>query len=53
MLPGMNAGTSTRTVALAQANRDPFPADLVATVIDERTPAKGHGGGDMPVWGAW
>lgn len=41
----------TDLTTLAQANKGPFPAELVATVIDGRKPAKGHGGGDMPVWG--
>jgi mono/diheme cytochrome c family protein len=36
---------------LAQSNGGTFPAELVARVIDGRNPVKGHGGGDMPVWG--
>jgi mono/diheme cytochrome c family protein len=28
-----------------------FPVELVAQIIDGRNPVKGHGGGDMPVWG--
>jgi mono/diheme cytochrome c family protein len=28
-----------------------FDAALVAQVIDGRNPVRGHGGGDMPVWG--
>jgi mono/diheme cytochrome c family protein len=28
-----------------------FPADDVFRMIDGRKPLKGHGGGDMPVWG--
>lgn len=36
---------------LAAANGGTYPADLVARAIDGRSPLKGHGGGDMPVWG--
>ena len=36
---------------LARANGGTFPSDLVARIIDGRSPVKGHGGGDMPVWG--
>jgi mono/diheme cytochrome c family protein len=36
---------------LARTNGGAFPGELVARVIDGRKPAKGHGGGDMPVWG--
>lgn len=32
-------------------NQGTFPRDLVAQIIDGREPVKGHGGGDMPVWG--
>ncbi len=32
-------------------NQGTFPRDLVAKIIDGREPVKGHGGGDMPVWG--
>ena len=28
-----------------------FPVEMVARIIDGRNPVKGHGGGDMPVWG--
>lgn len=28
-----------------------FPAERVARTIDGRTPAKGHGNSEMPVWG--
>jgi len=28
-----------------------WDADAVARIIDGRNPVKGHGGGDMPVWG--
>jgi len=37
--------------ALARSNGGTFPADMVAQIIDGRHPVKGHGGGDMPVWG--
>jgi len=36
---------------LTKANNGTFPADMVYKVIDGKTPVKGHGGGDMPVWG--
>ena len=35
----------------ARNNKDTFPRELVAKIIDGREPVKGHGGGDMPVWG--
>jgi mono/diheme cytochrome c family protein len=37
--------------ALASTNGGTFPAEMVARIIDGRNPVKGHGGGDMPVWG--
>lgn len=34
------------------AKRDgSFSTDQVARIIDGRKPVKGHGGGDMPIWG--
>lgn len=36
---------------LSEINGGTFPAELIARVIDGRKPIKGHGGGDMPVWG--
>ena len=36
---------------IAQRAGGEFPAERVARTIDGRSPAKGHGGGDMPVWG--
>ena len=52
---GPLASTLRRTprdlTTLAASNGGHFPADLVAQVIDGRKPAKGHGGGEMPVWG--
>jgi len=36
---------------LASNNGGTYPSDLVARMIDGRAPVKGHGGGDMPVWG--
>jgi mono/diheme cytochrome c family protein len=32
-------------------NNGTFPKELVARIIDGREAVKGHGGGDMPVWG--
>jgi mono/diheme cytochrome c family protein len=37
--------------ALAKNNKGAYPRDLVARIIDGRNPVRGHGGGDMPVWG--
>jgi hypothetical protein len=36
---------------IAKRNGGVFPAEQVALIIDGRRPVKGHGGGDMPVWG--
>ena len=36
---------------LTKRNEGIFPAEMVAQVIDGKTSVKGHGGGDMPVWG--
>ena len=36
---------------LSARNKGDFPAEMVARIIDGRDPVKGHGGGDMPVWG--
>jgi hypothetical protein len=37
--------------ALAKNNKGTYPRELVARIIDGRDPVRGHGGGDMPVWG--
>lgn len=36
---------------IAARNGGVFNADQVAQIIDGRNPVKGHGGGQMPVWG--
>lgn len=36
---------------IARRNGGEFPSDQVAKIIDGRNPVKGHGGGDMPIWG--
>ena len=36
---------------IGKRNKGEFPADEVFKTIDGRTPVKGHGGPDMPVWG--
>lgn len=36
---------------IAKRNKGVFAADEVFRIIDGRTPVKGHGGPDMPVWG--
>jgi len=36
---------------IAKRNGGSFPTEQVARIIDGRRQVKGHGGGDMPVWG--
>jgi mono/diheme cytochrome c family protein len=36
---------------LAGKNGGTFDKELVKRIIDGKNPVKGHGGGDMPVWG--
>jgi mono/diheme cytochrome c family protein len=36
---------------IAKRNAGTFSSEQVARIIDGRRPVKGHGGGDMPVWG--
>jgi mono/diheme cytochrome c family protein len=36
---------------MAQNNKGTYDRDLVRRIIDGKNPVKGHGGGDMPVWG--
>ena len=36
---------------IAQRNGGTFPTDRVAQIIDGRRAVKGHGRGEMPVWG--
>lgn len=36
---------------IAKRNQGVFPSDQVFRTIEGRTPVKGHGGPDMPVWG--
>lgn len=36
---------------IAKRNGGSFPADKVAHIVDGRSPLKGHGGAEMPVWG--
>lgn len=37
---------------LSKNNGGTFPRDMVFQIIDGSTKVKGHGGGDMPEWGA-
>ena len=37
--------------ALSARNGGTFPLETTQRVIDGKNPVKGHGGGDMPVWG--
>ena len=52
---GPMASSLTRPPAdltlIAKRNGGTFPMEMVAKVIDGRAPVKGHGGGEMPVWG--
>ena len=36
---------------IARNNKGAYDRDMVRRIIDGRNPVKGHGGGDMPVWG--
>lgn len=36
---------------IAKRNGGTFPADKVGQIIDGRSPVRGHGGGEMPIWG--
>jgi mono/diheme cytochrome c family protein len=36
---------------LAKTNGGTYPREMVAKIVDGREGVKGHGGGDMPVWG--
>jgi mono/diheme cytochrome c family protein len=36
---------------IARRNGGEFPAEMVYKIVDGRSPLKGHGGPDMPVWG--
>ena len=36
---------------LARNNKGSYDRDMVRRIIDGKNPVKGHGGGDMPVWG--
>jgi mono/diheme cytochrome c family protein len=38
-------------VEIAKRNGGVFPSEMVFKTIDGRTPVRGHGGPDMPVWG--
>jgi mono/diheme cytochrome c family protein len=36
---------------IARRNEGRYPAETVRRIIDGRSPLKGHGGPEMPVWG--
>ena len=36
---------------IAKRNGGTFPAEIVFRTIDGKSPIRGHGGPDMPVWG--
>lgn len=52
---GPMAGMLTRRPAdlteIAKRNAGTFPSEKIGQIIDGRSPVRGHGGGDMPVWG--
>lgn len=41
----------TDLTEIAKRNGAEYPSELVFRTIDGRTPVRGHGGPDMPVWG--
>lgn len=41
----------TDLTQIAIQNDGEFPAAQVHQIIDGRNPVRGHGGGDMPIWG--
>jgi mono/diheme cytochrome c family protein len=36
---------------IARRSKSGFDREMVRRIVDGRDPVKGHGGGDMPVWG--
>lgn len=36
---------------ISERNDGKFPQEKIQQIIDGRQPVRGHGGGDMPVWG--
>jgi len=36
---------------IAKRNGGSFPVERVQRIVDGRSPLKGHGGSDMPIWG--
>ena len=36
---------------ISKRNEGKFPTEAMHRVVDGRQPVRGHGGGDMPVWG--
>jgi mono/diheme cytochrome c family protein len=36
---------------ITQRNQGAFPADKIQRIVDGRSPLKGHGGPEMPIWG--
>ena len=36
---------------ISESNDGEFPKETVFKIIDGRKPVRGHGGGDMPIWG--
>jgi mono/diheme cytochrome c family protein len=52
---GALASAMTRKPAnlteIAKRQKGVFPSETVFKIIDGRTPVRGHGGPDMPVWG--
>lgn len=50
LAPSMRVRPANLT-EIAKRNKGTFPADQIARIVDGRSPVKGHGGGEMPVWG--
>lgn len=41
----------TDLTQITKRNEGKFPLEQVHKIVDGRQPVRGHGGGDMPVWG--
>lgn len=41
----------TDLTRISESNDGEFPNEMVFKVVDGRVPVRGHGGGDMPIWG--
>lgn len=41
----------TDLTQISKRNEGRFPTEQIHKIVDGRQPVRGHGGGDMPVWG--